>query len=97
MVSTPAKPINKPTIIHLEILAHFESQILNNAMNSGTSEAMIAASPMEVYTIARPDLIARTRAAIAVPRSKSATIACAASAAEPNTTARKDLCSGKVT
>src|SRR5256885_4044522 len=45
----PISPIIKPIIIHLVILAHSESHIVNNAINKGTSAAIIAARPLLIY------------------------------------------------
>src|SRR5215471_18304280 len=57
----------------------------------------IAASPADVKTIALRARMARTRAAIAAPSSRSATMACAASVAKPKTRERNDLCTGSAT
>ena len=49
MVSTPMNPINKPAAIHLVILAYFEIQTLNNAINNGTNAAIMDARPPLIY------------------------------------------------
>ena len=40
----------KPASIHLVILAHLDSHTVNNAMNSGTNAAMMAANPPLIYS-----------------------------------------------
>ena len=39
-----------PMIIHLEIFAHWESQIVKIVINNGTRAAMIAARPLLIYS-----------------------------------------------
>src|SRR5215472_881864 len=59
--------------------------------------ATTAASPAAVNTMALLARMARTSAPIAAPRSTTATMAWAASVAEPSTVEKNDLCAGSVT